>query len=30
METAIDMAKEAGFSYFAFYKKHEPRMLRLL
>ena len=30
LETAIDMAKEAGFSYFAFYKKHEPRMLRLL
>ncbi len=22
--------QEAGFSYFAFYKKHEPRMLRLL
>lgn len=25
LETAIDMAKEAGFSYFAFYKKHEPQ-----
>ena len=26
----IDMAKEAGFSHFAFYKKREPRMLRLM
>ena len=26
---AIEMAKEAGFSYFAFFKKREPRMLSL-
>ena len=30
LDVAIDMAKEAGFSHFAFYKKREPRMLRLM
>ena len=30
IECAMDMAKEAGFSYFAFFKKRNPRMLRLL
>ena len=30
LDVAFEMAKEAGFSYFAFYKKHEPRMLRLM
>lgn len=30
LDTAFDMAKEAGFSYFAFYKKREPRMLKLI
>lgn len=29
LDTAIEMAKEAGFSYFAFFKKREPRMLSL-
>ena len=27
---AMAMAKEAGFDYFAFYKKHEPRMLKII
>ena len=30
IETAMDMAKEAGFSYFAVFKKRTPRMLRLI
>ena len=29
LDTAIEMAKEAGFSYFAFFKKRDPRMLSL-
>ena len=30
IEYAMEMAKEAGFNYFAFFKKRDPRMLRLL
>ena len=29
MKEALAIAKEAGFSYFAFFKKREPRMLSL-
>ncbi len=30
LEIAMDMAKEAGFSYFAVFKKRDPRMLHII